>query len=147
MDIAASSSTNPAVTAPLPVSSASVRHQSAAGSPLVGKMRGINGNSLLARRYREVAVALADDCGGADKLSEPTKILVRQAATLTLKVEGLQSKVLAGEDIDLEQMTRLSNALSRALHRLGLRKRVSSKLTVTDNIRRAYPAARLGDGL
>ena len=60
-----------------------------------------------ARRYRDVAIALADDLGGQDKLSESSKILVRQAAALTVQVEGLQSKIVAGEDIDLEQLTRL----------------------------------------
>ena len=77
---------------------------------------------MVARRYRDVAIALADDLGGQNKLSEPSKILVRQAAALTVQVENLQSKIVAGEDVDLEQLTRLSNALSRMLHRLGLRK-------------------------
>ena len=39
------------------------------------------------------AIALADDLGGQDKLSEPSKILVRQAAAMTVQVEGLQSKI------------------------------------------------------
>ena len=69
-----------------------------------------------------MAIALAGDLGGQNKLSEPSKILVRQAAALTVQVENLQSKIVAGEDVDLEQLTRLSNALSRMLHRLGLRK-------------------------
>jgi hypothetical protein len=85
-------------------------------------LRGVDGRSMVARRYRDVAIALADDLGGQDKLSEPSKILVRQAAALTVQVEGLQSKIVAGEDVDLEQLTRLSNALSRMLHRLGLKK-------------------------
>jgi hypothetical protein len=85
-------------------------------------LRGVDGRSVVARRYRDVAIALADDLGGQDKLSEPSKILVRQAAALTVQVEGLQSKIVSGEDVDIEQLTRLSNALSRMLHRLGLRK-------------------------
>src|ERR1700734_1602054 len=79
-------------------------------------LRGVDGRSMVARRYRDVAIALADDLGGQEKLSEPSKILVRQAAALTVQVEGLQSKIVAGEDVDLEQLTRLSNALSRMLH-------------------------------
>jgi hypothetical protein len=77
---------------------------------------------MIARRYRDVAIALADDLGGQDKLSEQSKILVRQSAALTVQVEGLQSKIVAGEDVDVEQLTRLSNALSRMLHRLGLKR-------------------------
>lgn len=85
-------------------------------------LRGVDGRSMVARRYRDVAIALADDLGGQDKLSEPSKILVRQAAALTVQVEGLQSKIVAGEDIELEQLTRLSNVLGRTLQRLGLKK-------------------------
>jgi hypothetical protein len=85
-------------------------------------LRGVDGRSMVARRYRDVAIALADDLGGQDKLSEPSKILVRQAAALTVQVETLQTKIISGEDVNLEQLTRLSNVLGRTLQRLGLRK-------------------------
>ena len=91
------------------------------------RLRGVDGRSVVARRYRDVAIALADDLGGQDKLSEPSKILVRQAAALTVQVEGLQSKIVAGEDINLEQLTRLSNVLGRTLQRLGLKKPAAAK--------------------
>src|SRR5580693_4960305 len=100
-------------------------------------LRGVDGRSMVARRYRDVAIALADDLGGQDKLSEPSKILVRQAAALTVQVEGLQSKIVSGEDVDVEQLTRLSNVLGRTLQRLGIRKRVSPAPTIAD-----YLAAR-----
>jgi hypothetical protein len=128
------SSSSEAVSRPSLDRPASIRTQSATSSPLVGKLRGINGNSLLARRYREVAMAIADDCGGADRLSEPTKILVRQAAALTVQVEGLQSKIVAGEEVDLEQLTRLTNSLSRMLHRLGLKKPQSRQPTLAERL-------------
>jgi hypothetical protein len=85
-------------------------------------LRGVDGRSVVPRRYRDVAIALADDLGGQDRLSEPSKILVRQAAAMTVQVESLQSKIVAGEDVNLEQLTRLSNVLGRTLQRLGLRK-------------------------
>jgi len=121
------SSIPPAVSRPSSARLAGVSAQSHTGSPLVLPFRGINGNSLLARRYREVAVAIADDLGGPDKLSEPTKILVRQAASLTLQVESLQSKIVSGEDVDAEQLVRLSNVLGRTLQRLGLKRPVPPK--------------------
>jgi hypothetical protein len=93
-------------------------------------LRGVDGRSKVARRYRDLAIALADDLGGQGKLSEPSKILVRQAAALTVKVEGLQSQIVAGEDVDIEQLTRLSNALSRMLHRLGLKKASRPRMSV-----------------
>jgi hypothetical protein len=85
-------------------------------------LRGVDGRSMVARRYRDVAIALADDLGGQDKLSEPSKILVRQAAAMTVQVEGLQSKIVAGEYVDMEQLTRLANVLGRTLQRLGLKR-------------------------
>jgi hypothetical protein len=85
-------------------------------------IRGVDGRSAEARRYRDVAIALADDLGGQDKLTEPAKILVKHAAAVTVQVEALQSKIVAGEDVDLEQLTRLSNVLGRTLQRLGLKK-------------------------
>ena len=93
-----------------------------ASAPLVPKLRGMNGNSLLARRYRAVASALADGLGDQDKLGEPTKILVRQAAALTIQVEALQTKIVAGADVDLEQLTRVSNVLGRTLRQLGFKR-------------------------
>jgi hypothetical protein len=86
------------------------------------KLRGIDGRSVDARRYHDVAIALADDLGGQDKLNESSKILVRQAAALTVQVEGLQSKIVAGGGVDLEQLTRVANSLSRTLQRLGRKK-------------------------
>jgi hypothetical protein len=85
-------------------------------------LRGVDGRSMVARRYRDVAIALADDLGGQDRLSEPSKILVRQAAAMAVQVEGLQSKIVSGEDVDIEQLTRLSNVLGRTLQRLGIKK-------------------------
>jgi hypothetical protein len=142
MDIAASSSVDRDSAAvavrPLTVRSAITN------DPLA--LRGVDGRSMAARRYRDVAIALADDLGGQDKLSEPAKILVRQAAALTVQVESLQSKIIAGDEIDLEQLTRISNVLGRTLQRLGLKK-PSSPQSVRDNIRRAFPAARLAADL
>lgn len=85
-------------------------------------LRGVDGRSVVARRYRDIAIALADDLGGQDKLSEPTKILVRQTAAIAVQVEALQSKIVAGEDVNLEQLTRLSNVLGRTLQRLGMKR-------------------------
>jgi hypothetical protein len=85
-------------------------------------IRGVDGRSAEARRYRDVAIALADDLGGQDRLTEPAKILVRHAAALTVQIETLQARIVRGEDVDLEQLTRLSNVLGRTLQRLGLKK-------------------------
>jgi hypothetical protein len=89
------------------------------GSKLVAA---VDGRSAEARRYKDVAWNLADDLGGAAGLTEAQRALVRQVAAMTVQSEKLQGAVLRGEMVDVEQLTRLSNALSRMLHRLSLRK-------------------------
>ena len=61
MSTIALSSSDPVVAMSTAVRSSGVSRQSAAGSPLVLPFRGLNGNSLKARRFREIAVAIADD--------------------------------------------------------------------------------------
>jgi hypothetical protein len=89
------------------------------GSKLVAA---VDGRSAEARRYKDVAFSLADDLGGAAGLTEAQRALVRQVAAMTVQSEKLQGAVLRGEEVDIEQLTRLSNALSRMLHRLGLKR-------------------------
>jgi hypothetical protein len=93
-------------------------------------MAAVDGRSAEARRYRDVAGALADDLGGAAGLTEAQRAIVRQIAAMTVQSEKLQGAVLRGELVDIEQLTRLSNALSRMLHRLGL-KRAPAKREVS----------------
>jgi len=113
-----------AVDAPLAVRSGRVRKP----TPALLAVKGVNGQSIPARRFREIATALADDCGGPDKLSAPTIAKIRQAASMTVKLEDMTAKTVAGEDVDLEQLTRLSNVLSRALRDLGMKKRAIAAL-------------------
>ncbi len=96
------------------------------------RVGGLDGRSAAARRFRDLVSNLADDVGGQDKINESTKILVRQAAALTVQVESLQGKIVASEDINLEQLTRLSNVLGRTLARLGLRKPAPKQRTLQD---------------
>jgi hypothetical protein len=84
-------------------------------------MKGINGNSRPARRFREIATALARDLGGEAALGEAAKLQVRHAAAVAVQLEGLQEQIIRGEAIDLEQLTRLANVHSRALKDLGIK--------------------------
>jgi hypothetical protein len=84
----------------------------------------IDGRTADARRYRDLAASLADDFGGAAALTEAQRALVRQAAAMIVQSERLQSAVLRGELVDVEQLTRLANAATRILTRLGLKRSV-----------------------
>jgi hypothetical protein len=134
---------------PSPDRSALVRQSSAADAqprrvrepmhPLL-VVRGMNGNSVSARQYREIVLALADEAGGLDKLNTPTMASIRRAANMTLTLEDMTTKAVAGEDVDLEQLTRFSNVLGRELQRLGIKRSASPAPTIAD-----YLAARKVD--
>ena len=83
---------------------------------------GVDGRSVEARRYRDLALAFANELGGVAILGEAEQALVRQAAAMVLQAEKLQGAAVRGEDVDLEQMTRLSNSATRALTKLGIKR-------------------------
>jgi hypothetical protein len=61
---------------------------------------GVDGRSLVARRYRDITSALASDQGGADRLSEARRQLIRRfavAAVLAEQIEARPAKVRYGD--------------------------------------------------
>lgn len=82
-----------------------------ANNPL--KVRGTDGRTVAGRRYRDICIAITADLGGKDNLSEAARILIRQAAALSVQLENLQAKIVAGEDVDTEQLVRLTNLHNR----------------------------------
>jgi hypothetical protein len=92
------------------------------GSKLIA---GVDGRSVEARRYRDLVLSYADDCGGAAKLTEAQRTLIAQAATLQVQAERMQGAVIKGELVDVEQLSRLSNSVVRILSRLGLKRAVT----------------------
>jgi hypothetical protein len=82
----------------------------------------VDGRTAAARRYRDLCMSLADDLGGAASLTEAQRALVRQAAAMIVQSEKLQGEVLRGEIVDCEQLTRLANAATRILTRLGIKR-------------------------
>ncbi len=89
----------------------------------------VDGRTADARRYRDLCMSLADDLGGASALTEAQRALVRQAAAMIVQSEKLQSAVLRGELVDVEQLTRLANAATRILSRLGIKRAVREPMS------------------
>jgi len=81
-------------------------------------LAGVDGRTAEARRYRDLVISFADDLGGADKLTEAEKALCRQAAASVVASERLQSEIVAGREVDTEQLVRLTNVSTRLLARL-----------------------------
>ncbi len=74
-----------------------------------------NGRSAQGRRLKDLIIAFSEPLGGYQHLAEPERALIRNAASMTVTLEELQSRVSRGEMVDLEQLTRLSNSQARVL--------------------------------
>lgn len=81
----------------------------------------IDGRSAEARRYRDLVEGFARDFGVSGP-GERESALLRQAAALTVQAELMQAAIIRGDPIDVEQLVRVTNAQSRTLGKLGIRK-------------------------
>jgi hypothetical protein len=86
-------------------------------------LQGVDGRSPQGRRFRDLVVSYADELGGLAALSEQEVALVRHAAVVTMQSEALQVAVVNGQNVDLEQLTRLGNSLTRALGAIKARRK------------------------
>jgi hypothetical protein len=74
---------------------------------------GIDGRSPSARRFRDLIKAYEGEIGGV--LTEVERGLIKQAAALTLRAEGMQSDIVNGVDVDNDALIRISNTAKRIL--------------------------------
>jgi hypothetical protein len=77
--------------------------------------RNADGRTLRARRFRDIANNLVDEIGGPAALTEADRILVRQAAGLSLRAEELQAALVAGETVSSDELVRLTGTARRLL--------------------------------
>jgi hypothetical protein len=82
-----------------------------------------DGNSRLARRYRDLIAAHCQDLGGVDLLSEARLSLIRRASAIELELEQMEGKLSMGEQVDLDVFTRSASHLRRLFETLGLERR------------------------
>jgi hypothetical protein len=80
--------------------------------------RNVDGRTLRARRYRDIVNSLVDELGGAAAISEADRILVRQAASLSLQAEELERAVIVGDAVSNDELVRLSGTARRLLETL-----------------------------
>jgi hypothetical protein len=81
---------------------------------------GVDGRSLIARRYRDIASAILIDQGGADQCSESRQQLIRRFAACACIAEQLENRLAGGEEIDVAQHALLCSTLARLATRIGL---------------------------
>lgn len=84
-------------------------------------LAGVDGRSLMARRYREIVTSIEADLGG--DLTEARRHLVARAATLAIWCEERETELANGAEFDAGQYATISNALRRLLTDLGLERR------------------------
>ena len=81
-------------------------------------MAGVDGRSLMARRFREIIARIESDLGG--DLTEAQTQLVARAGTLAIWCEQAETAFAKGDAFDVAQYSTVSNALRRLLSDLGL---------------------------
>ena len=81
---------------------------------------GVDGRCGTARRYAEVAGAIATDLGGEDHLTELQRHLIRSVSGMVVLRERLDAKSINGENVNTAQYCRLANSTRRVAATLGL---------------------------
>ena len=84
-------------------------------------LAGVDGRSMMARRFREITSGIESDMGG--DLTEAQKHLCARAATLACWCEQREAELANGEQFDAGEYATISNALRRLLSDLGLERR------------------------
>ena len=100
----------------------------------------VDGRSREARRFRDVYGDLVAHLGGTDYATEPQKHLARRAAALVVWAEMAETKLAAGEALDVQNYTTSANTLRRLLQDIGLQ-RVARDITPS---LQGYAATRQG---
>jgi len=81
---------------------------------------GVDGRSLLARRYRDIAGAVLADQAGASQCSEARLQLIRRFAAACVLAEQLEARLTNGQAIDVGEHAALSSTLVRLASRIGI---------------------------
>lgn len=91
-------------------------------------LAGADGRSKAARRFRDLVNSYCEAIGTEiSRMPESQRTIVRQAAGVSLQCETMQTAIVNGHDVDVEQMVRLSNLLARLLRALGIDGGISSE--------------------
>ena len=80
----------------------------------------VDGRSMVARRYRDIAAQIVADQGGAERMSEARMQLVRRFAAASVLAEQLEARLVNGEQIDIAEHAQLSSTLTRLVQRIGV---------------------------
>jgi hypothetical protein len=85
-------------------------------------LAGVDGRSLMARRFREIVTSIESDLGG--DLTEAQRHLIARAATLAIWCEEREGELGEGKEFDAGAYATIANAQRRLLSDLGLERRM-----------------------
>jgi hypothetical protein len=83
----------------------------------------VDGRSIIARRYRDIASQIVADQGGIGRCSEARLQLVRRFAAAACLAEQMEARMARGEQIDIGVHSHLSSTMTRVAQRIGLDRR------------------------
>lgn len=81
-------------------------------------LQGVDGRSLIGRRYRDIANAIEADQG--DDIAEVRKHLIRRFAACACMAEEIEAAVAMGEKYDTDEHAKLVSSLVRLANKIGL---------------------------
>ena len=84
---------------------------------------GVDGRTVIYRRFRDIASQVALDQGGLDQLSEARLQLVRRFAAAAVLAEQLEAALANGQEINVERHALLCSTLTRLAQRIGIDRR------------------------
>jgi hypothetical protein len=87
-----------------------------------------DGRSKIGRRYRDLLAGLLSDQGGIEHCSQVRMALCRRFGAIAVLAEGFESRMVAGEPIDLADYALLCSTATRLASRLGI-ERISKDVT------------------
>jgi hypothetical protein len=91
---------------------------------------GVDGRSLVARRYRDISTAILVDQGGQDQCSESRQQLIRRFAAAAVLAEELEARLARGENINISEHALLCSTLVRVARQIGV-DRIAKNITPT----------------
>jgi hypothetical protein len=100
---------------------------------------GVDGRTLIYRRFRDIASQVALDQGGLDQLSEARLQLVRRFAAAAVLAEQLEAALANGQEINVERHALLCSTLTRLAQRIGIDRRARNVTPTLRDYLDAYP--------
>ena len=84
---------------------------------------GVDGRSVVARRYRDIIGAVVSDQGGAEHLSEARLQLIRRFSAASVLAEQMEARLARGEEINIQEYSLLVSTMVRVAQRIGIERR------------------------